>query len=58
MRIADEGVTAPQWANKIGYKQGLGTETFGQFIFSEIHIYDRLHVLNLKHIAHERQLPL
>ena len=58
MRIADEGVTSPQWANKIGYKQGLGTETFGQLIFSEIHIYDRLHVLNLKHIAHERQLPL
>ena len=55
MCVADEGVTSPQWANKIGSKRGLGTETFGQFMFSEMPIYDRLHMLSLKHIAPEGQ---
>ena len=45
--------TDPNGLTKLGIWPGLGIETFGQFIFSEIPIYDRLHVLSLKHVCHE-----
>ena len=41
-----------------GSDRRLEIETFSQFIFSEMPIYDRLHVLSLKHVGDEGQLPL
>ena len=40
-----------------GSDRRLEIETFSQFIFSEMPIYDRLHVLSLKHAGHEEQIP-
>ena len=48
----------PMGEQNWGYDQGMGTEIFGQFIFSEMPIYDRLHVLSLKHVGDEGQLRL
>ena len=41
-----------------GSDKEMGIETFGQFIFSKMPIYDRLHVLSLKHVGDEGQLRL
>ena len=47
----------PMGEQNWGFDQGMGIEIFGQFIFSEMPIYDRLHVLSLKHAGHEEQFP-
>ena len=47
----------PMGEQNWGFDQGMGIEIFGQFIFSEMPIYDRLHVLSLKHAGHDEQFP-
>ena len=47
----------PMGEQNWGYDQGMEIEIFGQFIFSEMPIYDRLHVLSLKHAGHDEQFP-